>query len=210
MTKLLCTIIALLVLLTACSGNTRPTSEPTEYAHIPYTSAITPAECFVCGEQEGSMVKAYWGEDNIGVLDLNTFEFIRLEINRYDDSRSLIEEAAGFLQRQSMKCGESYVHASIYPDRGYAHIQIQGQRQPIDAAAIQNHLCQTCLDTINNTYFGDSPPEEYAIIDFADKTIHLLLRHTIFFTSENYGIDCEFKASGDIDLLAFYCPLRYE
>lgn len=210
MMKLLCTIIALLVLLTACSGNTQPTSELTEYVHIPYVSTITPAECFMCGEQEESIAKAYWGEDNVGVLNLNTFEFIRLEINRYDDSRRLIEEAAGFLQRQSMKCGESYAYASIHSDRGYARIQIQGQRQPIDAAAIQRRLCQTCLDTINDMYFGDNPPEEYAIINFSDRTIHPLIRHTMFFTSENYGIDCEFKASGDIDLLIFYCPPRYE
>lgn len=204
MRKRLCTLVALLLLLTACSGNTQPSFDSKEYEHIPYVSTIEPAGCFVCGGQEDSPVKGYWGEDNVGILNLNTFEVLRLEINRYDGGK-LIEETAGFIQRQSMKCGESYVHASIHPDRGYARIQIQGQ-QRINAAAIQNHLCQTCLDEINDMYFGGNPPEEYAIINFSDKTVRPLIEHTTFFTSANYGIDCKFKASGDIDLLAFYCP----
>ena len=30
-----------------------------------------------------------------------------------------------------------------------------------------------------------------------------------WFAAGNYGIDCEFKDNGDIDLLVHYCPARY-
>ena len=210
MKRILCTTIALMVLLTACSTSPASNTEPTEYAHTPYVSTITADGCFVCGEQEGSLAKLYWGQDNLGILNLNTFEFMRLEINRYDDAGNLIEEPAGIMQQQSIKSGESYAHASVHPDRGYADIQIQGERQPIDAAAIQSHLCQACLDAINDMYFGDYPPEEYAVINFSDKTIRPLIRNTTFFSSANYCVDCVFKDNGNIDLLIFYCPPRYQ
>lgn len=210
MKRILCTTIVLMLLLTACSTTAASDADPTEYVHTPYVSTIVAAECFVCGEQEGSLAKLYWGQDNIGILNLNTFEFMRLEINRYDDAGNLIEEPAGIMQQQSISSGESYAHASVYPDRGYADIQIQGERQPIVAAAIQSHLCQACLDAINDMYFGDYPPEEYAVINFSDKTIRPLIRNTTFFSSANYCVDCVFKDNGSIDLLIFYCPPRYQ
>lgn len=210
MKRLLCTAIVLMVLLTACSAPAASNAEPTEYVHTPYVSTITAEECFVCGEQEGSLTKLYWGQDNLGILNLSTFDFMRLEINRYDDAGKLIEEPSGFMQRQSLQSNNSYAHASVHPDRGYANIQIQGQLNNIDAQTIQSHLCQLCLDAINNTYFGDNHPEEYAVINFADKTIRPLIRNTTFFTMANYSVDCEFNEDGSIDLLIFYCPPRYQ
>ena len=210
MKRILCTMIALLMVLTACAAPTSSEPESTKYVHTPYVSAITAEECFVCGEPEGVLAKLYWGQDNLGILNLNTFDFMRLEINRYDDASKLIEEPTGFMQMKSLQCNESYAHASVNPDRGYANIQIQGQLNNIDDKAIQSHLCQVCLDAINNMYFGDNPPEEYAVIDFADKTIRPLMRNTTFFTMDNYSVDCDFKEDGSIDLLIFYCPPRYK
>ena len=80
MKRILCTTITLMVLLTACSTPATSDAEPAEYVHTPYVSFITSEECFVCGEQEGSLAKLYWGQDNMGILNLNTFEFMRLEI----------------------------------------------------------------------------------------------------------------------------------
>lgn len=62
----------------------------------------------------------------------------------------MIEETAGYMQMHSMSNGESYVHSSDNPDRGLSNIQIQGDRKPVDAKAIQSFLCQTCLDKIND------------------------------------------------------------
>lgn len=209
MKRILCTSIALMVLLTACTAPTTSNPVPAEYVHTPYVSAITEEACFICSESKGTLAELYWGEDNVGILNLNTFELLRIRINRYKDGERL-ETPAGFMQTRGMKCGNSSVYAVTDPDRGYSRVQIQGQMQPIDAAAIQAHLCQTCLDEINDMYFGDYPPEEYAIVNFADKTVRPLIRHTTFFGSGNYGIACQFKEDGSIDLLIFYCPPRYK
>lgn len=206
MKRILCTTIALLMLLTACSTPVAPEQEPTEYIHMPYVSTITEANCFVCSESKGSPAELHWGEDNIGILNLNTFEILYLGVNRYEGG-VLIEEPAGFMQTNGMSGG---VFATTDPDRGYAHVQISGANGAIDAASIQSHLCQSCLDVINGMYFGDYPPEAYAVVNFAEKSVRPLIQHTTFFTSEHYGIDCEFKEDGDIDILVFYCPPRYQ
>ena len=207
MKKCLCLIFALTVLLAACAAPAVSEPVPTEYVHTPYVSAISAEDCFLCGED--APMQMYWGEDNVGILCLRTFQILRLEINRYEGGE-LLEKPAGFIQRQSMPCGESYVHATVEPDRGYAHVRIQGQHSAIDAAAIQNRLCEACLDEINNMYFGSEPPEAYALINFKHKTIRPFIRHTTFFASANYGICCDFEEDGDMDLLIFYCPPRFQ
>ena len=79
MRRFLCATTALMVLLTACSGPGATETEPTAYEHIPYVSTITAEECFICGDTQSSL---HWGEENVGILNLNTFEILRIEINR--------------------------------------------------------------------------------------------------------------------------------
>ena len=62
----------LLLVLIANTQNNRET----EYEHIDYVSSIIPADCFVCSEH-----CPYWGEDNVGVVNLNTFELLYPPIN---------------------------------------------------------------------------------------------------------------------------------
>ena len=210
MRKLVGLILVFLLLLTACSNGEQPSVNKKEYEHIPYVSELTQEECFVCGENPNHPISSYWGEDNVGILNLNTFEVLYIEINRYDDNGQLIEETAGYMQMHSMSNGESYVHSSDNPDRGLSNIQIQGERKPVDAKAIQSFLCQTCLDKINDMYFGDYPPEEYAVVNFSDKSIRPLIKNTTWFTFGNFDVDCDFEEDGDIDLLIHYCPPRYK
>ena len=210
MRKLVGLILVFLLLLTACSNGEQPSISKKEYEHIPYVSDLSQEECFVCGENPNHPTSSYWGEDNVGILNLNTFEVLYIEINRYDDNGQLIEETAGYMQMHSMSNGESYVHSSDNPDRGLSNIHIQGDRKPVDAKAIQSFLCQTCLDKINDMYFGDYPPEEYAVVNFSDKSIRPLIKNTTWFTFGNFDVDCDFEEDGDIDLLIHYCPPRYK
>lgn len=182
---------------------------PKEYEHIDYVSNITQEECFVCGTNNGY---SYWGEDNVGIVNLNTFELLYLEINRYDDYGNLIEEPAGYMSSVGLSDKEaySYAHAYCFPDNAYASVQITGVQYDIDREMIQSKLCQTCLKSINDLWFTDQPPAEYAVISFEDRTIQPLLNAHPWFAAGNYGVDCEFKTDGDIDLLIHYCPNRYE
>lgn len=182
-----------------------------EYEHIDYVSNITQAECFVCGTESDTVALPYWGQDNVGLVNLNTFELLYLEINRYDDHGNLIEEPAGYMSSDGLINNEieSYVHAYSHPDHAYADARLTGVKYAIDRASIQNHLCQTCLDSINNLWFTDQPPAEYAIVSFEDRTIQPLLNTHPWFAAGNFGVDCEFQENGTIDLLIHYIKPRY-
>lgn len=178
-----------------------------KYEHIDYVSNITQEGCFVCGTNNGY---SYWGEDNVGIVNLNTFELMHIEINRYDDQVELIEEPAGYMQTNHLIGEDTYAHAYIFPDNGYAQIQITGAEYAIARETIQSRLCQTCLDSINGLWFTDQPPAEYAIVSFEEHTIQPLLNSHPWFSAGNFGVDCEFKNEGAIDLLIHYCPNRFE
>ena len=64
-------------------------------------------------------------------------------------------------------------------------------------------------DKINDMYFGDNPPIEYAVVNFSDKSIRPLIKNTTWFTFGNFDVDCDFEENGNIDLLIHYCPPRY-
>jgi len=102
------------------------------------------------------------------------------------------------------------IKQAMFPDNAYAQVQFFGVKYAIDRGSVQNHLCQTCLDSINNLWFTDQPPAEFAIVSFEDRTIQALLNSHPWFSAGNYGIDCEFKSDGAIDLLIHYCPRRYK
>ncbi len=203
---------AAMFLLLALIANIRYEKTAEEYEHIDYVSTTTESECYVCGNGGDYTVSAYWGEDNVGLINLNNFDFLYLGINRYGDGRELIQEPAGVM----LSCGimdeeaDTYAHAYVFPDNAYATLQITGVRYAIDRDLIQSRLCQICLDSINNLWFTNQPPAEYAVISFEDRTIQPLLNAHPWFSAGNYGIDCEFKENGAIDLLIHYCPYRYE
>lgn len=197
----------LMFLLLAVIANVHSAKAAEEYEHIDYVSAIIPQDCFVCSEQG-----PYWGEDNVGIVDLNTFELLYLPINRYGDHGELIEEPAGVMIRDSLMDleAERYVYAMIFPDNAYAMVDMSGVCYAIDRDSVQSRLCQNCLDSINGMAFTTQPPVEYAVISFEEKTIQPLLNTHPWFSAGNYGIDCEFKDDGAIDLLIHYCPSRYD
>lgn len=184
--------------------------EKNEYEHIDFVSTITQEDCFICGEQSDPLTAAYWGEDNVGIVNLNTFDVLRLEINRYGNHGELIEEVAGYVQSSSMSDDDSYVHAWTHPDKAYSSVEITNVDYEIAQDSIQSHLCQTCLDTINALWFGNDTPAEYAIVSFAKRTIRPLMKCTPWFSAGDFGVDCEFKDNGTIKLLIHYCPRRYE
>ncbi len=64
--------------------------EPAEYEHVDFVSAIDRADCYLCG--------THWSEDNLAILDLNTFQMHRLEINRYADDGEPVTPRPGYFK----------------------------------------------------------------------------------------------------------------
>lgn len=184
--------------------------EQTMYTHIDYISELAQEDCFLCGSGSDPITSLYWGEDNVGIINLNTFELLRLEINRYGDNGQPVEEIAGYMQTSHLSIEDTHVHAYTHPDNGYAHVQITGVQYSFDRESVQSHLCQSCLDSFNDLSISGDSPAEYAIVSFAERTIRPIVKCYPWFSSGDYGIDCECKDDGAIDLLIHYCPNRYK
>lgn len=202
----------LVILIVAANVNAAREPKLKEYEHTDFVSTITQEDCIVCGTGSDFPVSSYWGEDNVAIVNLNTFEVLRLEINRYGDHGELIEETAGYMQTSSLidNGNESYVHAYTFPDNGYANVNLTGVQYAIDRDTIQGHLCQSCLDSINELWFGEDHPAEYGVLNLEDRTIRPLIICTTGFGMGNFHVDCDFEDGGKIDLLIFYCPPRYK
>ena len=194
--------LAMLILLAVTGRSCDNGVQASErYEHIDYVAAITEEDCYLCGDRTDCEAALYWGEDNVGIVDLNTFELLRLEIVRGND-----DGAAGYMSTCGMSDKEagSYVHAFCWPDNAYGKVQLSGVRYCIDRSSVQGRLCQACLDPMNSLRYGDHPPAEYAVISFRDRTVRPLLDVYPWFSVGNYGIDCEFSEDGEIELLIHY------
>ena len=101
---------ATMFLLLALIANTRNAQGTEEYEHIDYVSAITEAECYICGDSGDTIASAYWGEDNVGLINLNNFDLLHLPINRYGDHGELVEKSAGVM----LSCGIMDEEADTY------------------------------------------------------------------------------------------------
>lgn len=203
-------MLVCLIIIANVSVAREQKQEKKTYEHIDYVSAITQEDCFICGTKDDPLTATHWSKDNVAILDLNTFEILRLEINRYGDHGESVTTEAGYMQSYGMETETGWVHTFVHPDRGYANVNISGVEYNVDRDSVQNHLCQTCLDSINEDCFGDDSPAELAVVNYTEKTIRPLITCTTGFGAGNFYVDCEFKEEGKIDLLIFYCPPRYK
>lgn len=176
-------------------------------------------KCYLCGTPEQSLLPFYEGQTNLGIISLNTFEFVPIEINRYDDYGNLIEEPAGFSSTSMQNTGENGFTAYVTPnhDRGYANATIYFENDKelnIDKAA--DFLCTECLNQTLEECWNDDP-FGMGVINFETEEIRLLERNITAFTFDDFYVSCDLRTSDDsggdshqMDLLIFYCPERYQ
>lgn len=182
-----------------------------------YLSNTSNADCYLCSGGIESLIPEYWGQDNIALISLNTFDIKPIEINRYDRSSGrLIEEYVGavsFGGGNSINGGFSASLLLEY-DRGYATGSVDFLDDEIlDTEKAASFLCSDCLNEILpkeiSQCFG------VGAIKLDTKEIRLFEEEIIGFGLGDFLLDCKLRdqKNGDshqMSLLIFYCPLRYE
>lgn len=182
-------------------------SEPTTYGHINYIST-SKAKCYLCNSSNNLAITNHWGESNIGIINLNTLELLHLEINRYNAQGRLLEEVAGYMQTSHLLIEDSSVHVYVFPDSGYAHVQISGAQYKHYSELLRKNLCPSCLMTINNLNCSNAEYLEYGIISFVDRMIYPLTQDSTHLTVDSYNISCDFKENGFINLSIVLCSTQ--
>ena len=182
----------------------------------PYFSDTPTENCYLCGGGIENLIPSYWGQNNIALISLNTFEIKPLEINRYDRTDGqLIEEYAGTVSFGGSGSKDGGFAASLLQnyDRGYAtgHVDFYDD-EALDTNKAAGFLCEDCLSEILPSQvdkcFG------VGVINLATKEVRVFEEHLRGFGLGDFYIDCDLKDRDDgkhrMNLLIFYCPIRYE
>ena len=209
---LLVLLVLLLLGLPGC-GKEQDNPGSTETIYHSYTSK---QDCYLCGDGIANLVPFYWGQNNIALISLNTFDIKPIEINRYDRiTGQLIEEHAGTVSFGGGGSNDGGFSATMLLDydRGYATGSIDFYDDTIlDADQAASFLCSDCLNEILpqdlNQCFG------VGVLHLATKEIRVLDERTSGFTFGDFYVDCNLEDSELhphwLDILIFYCPVRYE
>ena len=209
MKKAIIFVIILSLCLTACGPAPSVTFEPESEV----ISAVPSQNCWLCGD--GSEDLAYWGQDNIGIVSLNTFEVFPIIINRYDDAGKLIMQNTNRTENEMFQNRGFYAWKLEYPDRGYASARVAFyQDEVLDAAKTASFLCKDCLETLLSEIHKGGVG--LGIIHFQAKEIRALETTVSGFMLGEYYIHCVWKGRNrrtnqlEAELVTVYCPPRWE
>ena len=195
-------------MLTGCSADEPKTTERT-YEHVQFASKITVETCAICGEHPDVPWQWYMGQDNVAVVDVNTFDFTYIEINRYNPDGTQIMEPAGYMKMAGGKIGAHQISGMVDPDLGMARLNGTLSGEPIDASTIETFLCQSCLDEFASHYYKHDEVYSLAVFNFAAKTLRPLVESTPWYAADNYSVDFHYEDDGKIDIVVYYCPPRF-
>ena len=217
MRRFVFTLLLLMLILAGCkvgqSINSNGAAAPVKTS---YPSDTSTEDCYLCGGGIEKLIPSYWGQNNIALISLNTFEIKPLEINRYDRTNGrLIEEYAGAVSFGGSVSKDNGFAASLLQnyDRGYAtgHVDFYDD-EVLDVSKAAGFLCEDCLNKILpsqiDRYFG------IGAINLATKEVRVFEEHLGGFGLGDFYIGCDLQdRDGDthrMNLLIFYCPIRYE
>lgn len=138
-----------------------------------YSTNTEPVDCCLCGDGKGTLLPYYRGQDNVGIISLNTFNLSIVEINRYDDSGKLIKEPAPSSSIHIRSDDGCTLSVSENPDRGYADCDLFFKNDTVlNLEAAATFLCSDCLNNILDECWGT--PYGIGIINFKTMEIRLL------------------------------------
>jgi len=178
-----------------------------------YSSSTSKEDCYICGSNTKSTLAEYWGEHNIGLINLNTLECCRFEINRYDDDLNVIEKQQRYASTRLTglsESGGSTISCSLNSNRGYMSGTITlNENSFLEPEKVESYLCSECLMEIMKGYF-DEEHWDIAVVDFFTKEVRPLNESVTAFFRNDYYVDCLYnKDRNTIMFQAFYCPERY-
>lgn len=149
MKRFLLLLLLLAMLLPGC----RTGHDSTASAEAPYTSDTSAEDCYLCGGGIENLIPSfYWGQDNLALISLNTFDIKPIEINRYDRlTGQRIEEYAGTMSLGGggSKDGGFSANLMIDDDRGFANGTLNfWDDETLDINKATKFLCEDCLNKI--------------------------------------------------------------
>lgn len=206
MKKTIIFTVMLALCLTGCDTKSSVETKPEQVI-----STVSAEDCFLCGS--GAKDLPYWGQNNVGIISLNTFEVMPIEINRYDDNGVLIAENTGHMTSRGFQNNTGFrAHVYENADRGRAKGSITfNADETLDTEKTATFLCQACLDAVLSNIYTEG--SGIGILNFATKQLRAFEEPLTGFDLGDYYIDCDWntprqtEASKELTILVSYYPM---
>ena len=104
------------------------------------------SECYLCGNDEESLMSYYRNFDTIGLISLNDWYVIDFPLKNYDENEMESAASTSFL---SGNTGEISYSSDGTPSRGMTSIDVTlPENYEVDTNVLEKHLCQNCLNKV--------------------------------------------------------------
>lgn len=175
----------------------------------PADSALDdPAECYLCGNHNRSLMSMFRGRDDLGVICVNDWYVMDMQIRNLDgmggggSGRTVgAEEACSFQTDRN-------------PERGISEVTVEyGANSIFDVKKVQNHLCQTCLDKLLEVmncyrYEGEeSGARDICLVDFQTLELYSLQEHYISHYIRDYYVQVDGQDGKELEVTGIYTPV---
>lgn len=209
MKKAIISLAVIVILLQAgCS------SQSSIYQEKHYTSTTSSEDCFLCNADKH---KSSWGKNNVGIISLNSFEIIPIEIipdGLDGPNRERIAEtiAETYVMSSSKTTSDGFrASRTIFSDRGHAFAEVYLYKDEAwDIEKTAEFLCEECLSQLTESVRG----KEFGvgIVDLNAKEIHVFEEDFSGFLIGDFYIHWDLTEPNKyidtrkLDLWVFYCP----
>ena len=153
----------------------------------------------MCSDNAESELTKLFGHKNLGIVNVNTFDVVELEINRHDHSGNQIMEATGTMKMGLVDIGGIVFSCRCDPDRNFASASFTHMGEEIDGDKIATFLCQECLDNFTKEYILEDVISPIVIVDFSDGSLTPLQRIITAFAHSDYLAHLGFEEDGSVE-----------
>lgn len=171
-------------------------------------------DCYICGDNENSLMPYFRKSGMIGLVCLNTMDISNLDTRAYsNDGTEVLENDTMGIMTSGHGDGECVFHISGMPGRGIFEASVTyDDGSGLDFDKAKQFLCQKCLDKVCEMYKeemewsdGNGRLPEVFIVDFATNELYAIGNHRVGFWIRDFWIRVDHKENEE-EIMAIYAP----
>lgn len=178
-----------------------------EFAH---SKVKDPADCYLCGDNDRSLMGMYRNYDELGIVSINHWHVENLRIRNRDDAGQLINSRGSVNITTGTGEGGDFFYSSIMGDRGISNVKVDyGEDSILDGKISGKLFCQDCLEKVTGIYVPeDESPKvrDLFLIDFKTMELYSLQEQYTTYMIRDYYVQIDYQEDG-LEVTAFYAPV---
>ncbi len=173
-----------------------------------HSGLVDSASCSLCGNAAKEQMQRWHEADTIGLILLNSWTIIEFPMAEKEE-KDQEDEGIHYNHAKEISC-----LSSADPSRGMARANITWSDEIfLDAASLQQRLCQPCLDQVGTALsFWKWEQEEkealpFCLIDFGTKELYPIQDTLLAYFIRDYWVELDFDKNS-VNIKSYYLPKR--